>query len=276
MQTRHAVSSDEFKRMTTEELRRHFLVEKLFTPGAIELLYWETDRTVIGGAVPTTGPLILPTAPALAANFFCERRELGLLNLGGSGEVVVDGARHPLAPLDGLYLGRGCRDISFLSTDRANPAKFFLTSYPAHLTHPTQLIPQSAANRVELGAQATANKRTIFQYIHEGGAKSCQLVMGLTRLETGSVWNTMPPHTHARRCEIYFYFALPENAAVFHLLGPGDETRHLVMQNEQAALSPTWSIHSGSGTEAYSFVWAMGGENQRFTDMDGIPIRDLK
>jgi 4-deoxy-L-threo-5-hexosulose-uronate ketol-isomerase len=276
MQTRHAVSSDEFKRMSTEELRRHFLVEKLFTPGAIELLYWETDRTVVGGAVPTTAPLILPTDPPLAAEYFCERRELGLLNLGAPGEVTIDGNRYPLAPLDGLYIGRGSRNISFASAESANPAKFFLTSYPAHARFPIQVIPQSSAHRVELGSPATANKRTIFQYIHEGGAKSCQLVMGLTRLEPGSVWNTMPPHTHARRCEIYFYYTLPENAAVFHLMGPGDETRHLVMQNEQAALSPIWSIHSGCGTEAYSFIWAMGGENQRFIDMDGIAIRDLK
>jgi len=276
MHTRFAIGRDEYQRLSTEELRRHFLVEDLFRPGIVELLYWETDRTVLGGVVPTAAPLILPTAPALASDFFCERRELGLLNLGGTGHVVADGQTYPLAPLDGLYIGRGVREISFASADPAVPAKFFLTSYPAHVQHPTQLIPHASANRVELGSPATANRRTIFQYIHEGGVKSCQLVMGFTSLETGSVWNTMPPHTHLRRCEVYFYFSLPEAAAVFHLMGPADQTRHLVMQNEQAALSPIWSIHSGCGTEAYSFVWAMGGENQRFTDMDAIAIRDLK
>ncbi len=278
MKMRYAVGKNEYPRMTTPELRSHFLAEKLFVPGAIELLYWETDRAVVGAAVPTEGPLALEADAALASEFFCQRRELGVLNLGGPGEITVDGVRFPMAAFDGLYAGRGSREIYFASLDKQNPARFFMTSYPAHARHPAQFIPQSSANRIDLGSQATANKRTIFQYIHEGegGAKSCQLVMGMTRLDTGSVWNTMPPHTHARRSEIYCYFALPENAAVFHLMGTEKETRHLVMRSEQAVLSPIWSMHAGCGTEAYSFIWAMGGENQRFADMDGIKISDLE
>jgi 4-deoxy-L-threo-5-hexosulose-uronate ketol-isomerase len=252
------------------------LVDKLFVPGAIELLYWETDRTVLGGVIPADTPLTLPTDPALAADYFCERRELGAFNLGGPGAVVVDGKQFALDPRDAIYIGRGSREIVFLSAQRENPARFYLISYPAHVAYPTGVVTQGSARRVELGATATANQRTIFQYIHEDGAKSCQLVTGLTRLAPGSIWNTMPPHTHARRSEVYFYFDLPETGAVFHFMGPQDETRHLVMRNEQAVLSPIWSIHAGCGTEAYSFIWAMGGENQKFTDMDAIKISDLK
>jgi 4-deoxy-L-threo-5-hexosulose-uronate ketol-isomerase len=245
-------------------------------PGSVELIYWETDRTVLGGIVPLEEPLALPADPVLAATTFCERRELAAFNLGGAGEVAVDGKHFPLATRDGIYIGRGSRDISFSSGTVEHPARFFIISYPAHCAHPTSLIPQSAANRVELGAAATANQRTIFQYIHEAGALSCQLVAGMTELKTGNIWNTMPPHTHARRSEVYFYFDLPENAAVIHLMGPAQETRHLVVQNMQAILSPIWSVHAGCGTEAYRFIWAMGGENQLFSDMAGIPVNELK
>jgi len=262
--------------MSTEEQRRHFLVDKLFVPGAIELVYWETDRAILGGVVPSDGPLHLQNDPVIAAEYFCERRELGAFNLGGSGEVEVDGQRFPLGSRDAIYIGRGSREITFSSSVNHIPARFFLVSYPAHAAFPTCVIPRESANRLDLGAVATANQRTIFQYIHEGGARSCQLVTGMTQLKTGSIWNTMPPHTHARRSEIYFYFDLPENAAVFHFMGPRDETRHLVMLNEQAVLSPIWSIHCGCGSEAYSFIWAMGGENQKFADMDGIKISDLR
>lgn len=276
MHTRFAIGRDEYQRLSTEELRRHFLVEDLFRPGIVELLYWETDRTVLGGVVPTAAPLILPTAPALASDFFCERRELGLLNLGGTGHVVADGQTYPLAPLDGLYIGRGVREISFASADPAVPAKFFLTSYPAHVQHPTQLIPHASANRVELGSPATANRRTIFQYIHEGGVKSCQLVMGFTQLHSGSAWNTMPPHTHARRTEVYMYFNLAPEGRVFHFMGEPQETRHLLVADKQIAISPSWSIHCGAGTLPYAFCWAMGGENQTFDDMDGVPVGALR
>jgi 4-deoxy-L-threo-5-hexosulose-uronate ketol-isomerase len=276
MQIRYAVGKEQYQRMTTQELRRHFLVENLFLPGRAEFLYWETERTVLGGIIPTGVPLILDNDPALASDYFCERRETGVFNLGGPGEVIVDGQRLPLGIRDAVYIGRGSREVSFLSSDEANPARYYLISYPAHAAHPTRLIPRASANRVDLGASATANERTIFQYIHEAGAPSCQLVTGMTQLATGSIWNTMPPHTHLRRSEVYLYFDLPENAAVFHFMGTGDETRHLVIRGGQAVLSPSWSIHCGCATEAYAFIWAMGGENQKFTDMDGIKISELK
>jgi 4-deoxy-L-threo-5-hexosulose-uronate ketol-isomerase len=276
MHIRYAVGKDHYQRMTTEELRRHFLVEKIFVSGSSELTYWETERTVLGGIVPTAGPLALEPDPALASDYFCERREAGAFNLGGPGEVTVDGERFALGPRDGIYIGRGSREVSFASSDTANPARYYLISYPAHTIYPTSLAPRAAANRLELGASATANERTLCQYIHEAGVRSCQLVTGITQLKTGSTWNTMPPHTHLRRSEVYFYFDLPETAAVFHFMGAGNETRHLVLHSEQAVLSPGWSIHCGCATEAYSFIWAMGGENQKFTDMDGIKISDLK
>src|ERR1700683_2278352 len=276
MEIRYAVSREEYQHMTTAELRKHFLVEKIFVPGSVELIYWETDRTVLGGIVPLEEPLALPTDPVLAATTFCERRELAAFNLGGAGEGTGDGKRFPLANGDGIYIGRGSRDILFSSVTVEHSARFFIISYPAHCAHPTSLIPKSTANKLDLGTTATANQRTIFQYIHEAGAPSCQLVAGITELKPGNIWNTMPPHTHTRRSEVYFYFNLPENAAVMHLMGPASETRHLVAQNAQAVLSPIWSIHAGCGTEAYAFIWAMGGENQRFADMDGISINELR
>ena len=276
MKIRYATGQEQYQRMSTAELRDRFLVENLFVPGNMEFLYWETDRTVLGGVVPDEGPLRLENDPVLAAESFCERRELGVYNLGGPGAVTVDGQHFPLACHDAIYIGRGSRDITFLSSENGNPARFFLVSYPAHTVHPTCLIPRGAANRVDLGAAATANQRSIFQYVHEGGAKSCQLVTGLTQLQPGNIWNTMPPHTHARRSEVYLYFDLPEDGAVFHLMGPPDETRHLIVRNGQAVLSPIWSIHAGCGSQAYSFIWCMGGENQRFTDMDAVKIGALK
>lgn len=276
MQIRFATGKKEFSKMATAELRETFLLDSLFTAGAVQLVYWETDRAVIGSAVPLEAPLELEADAELASEYFCERRELGVLNLGGNGAIEVDGTRHALAPLDALYVSRGSQSIVFSSDDPATPARYYLVSYPAHAEYPTTRILQSAARQIQLGSRESANERTIYQYIHEDGAKSCQLVMGFTQLAVGSVWNTFPPHTHLRRSEVYLYFNLPNDSAVFHLMGPGEETRHLVVRNEQVALSPAWSIHSGCGTQAYSFVWAMGGENQRFTDMDGIAVRDLR
>lgn len=276
MQTRIAVSQNETQRMSTHELREAFLIETLFTDDSVNMVYWETDRAVIGAAVPTKQSLRLETAPELASEFFCERRELGILNIGGAGAVQVDGASYDLASLDAIYVGRGSREIVFTSADPAAPAKFYLLSYPAHAVHATTRIRQAEAREIRLGSKEAANERTIFQYIHEEGVKSCQLVMGFTRLETGSVWNTMPPHTHLRRSEVYLYFDVPSDAAVIHLMGSPQETRHLLMHSGQAALSPAWSIHSGCGTQAYAFIWAMGGENQRFTDMDGVAINALR
>ena len=262
--------------MTTRELRDTFLVENLFVEDSIELVYWEIDRTVTGSVVPVGKTLKLETAKELASEYFCERRELGIINIGAPGKITVDGTAYEVGALECLYVGRGSRDITFASKDASAPAKFFLMSYPAHTVYPTTLATLKDANRLELGSQETANRRTIHQYIHETGIKSCQLVMGFTRLDPGSVWNTMPAHTHSRRSEVYLYFDIPEDATVFHYMGPGDETRHLLVHPGQAVLSPAWSIHSGCGTRAYTFIWAMGGENQRFADMDGIPVRDLR
>jgi len=262
--------------MTARELREAFLVDNLFPADSIELVYWETDRTVTGSAVPVRSALKLETDKELASEYFCERRELGILNIGAPGQVTVDGTVYEVAHLECLYVGRGSRDIAFTSNDSAAPAKFYLMSYPAHTVYPTTLATQADANKIQLGSQETANRRTIYQYIHESGIKSCQLVMGFTRLEPGSVWNTMPAHTHSRRSEVYLYFDMPEDGTVFHYMGPGDETRHILVHPGQAVLSPIWSIHSGCGTRAYTFIWAMGGENQRFADMDGIGARDLR
>ncbi len=276
MELRPAISSREYKRLTTAELRADFVLENLFAPGQSQLLYWETDRTVVGSVVPTESPLTLETHKELASNFFCERREVGVINIGVLGAVVVDGTRYEVGPFECLYIGRGSREVVFHSSEASSPAKFYLMSYPAHTTHPTTLARVGDANQLHLGSQETANERIIHQYIHEKGIQSCQLVMGFTRLKPGSVWNTMPPHTHARRCEVYLYCEVPAEAAVFHFMGPGNETRNILMHNEEVVLSPSWSVHCGCGTQAYTFIWAMGGENQRFDDMDGIAIPDIR
>lgn len=278
MDVRYTVGKNEYKRMTTAELRNAFLVDSLFKKGEIELVYCEVERGILGSAVPSGSPLKLEAGAELASDYFCERRELGVLNIGGSGSILVDGTEHAMARLDCLYIGRGAHDIEFLSSDADQPAQFYLLSYPAHTAYPTTHARQSDANPVHLGSEETANKRTIYQYIHEeeGGIKSCQLVMGFTALEPGSVWNTMPAHTHERRTEVYMYFNLDDDATVFHLMGPGDETRHITVANGNAVVSPMWSIHSGCGTKSYAFCWGMGGENQTFNDMDGIPVSELR
>ncbi len=276
MEIRYAVSFQASQSFNTSQLRQNFVVENLFSSGKIESIYWETDRAVIGSAVPTDAPLKLETDRELAADFFCQRREIGVLNIGSAGKIRVDGTDYTMDAYSCLYIGRGVRDVVFSSDDAQMPARFYFLSYPAHAVHPTTLATQSEANQLHLGSMETANQRTIYQHIHEKGIPSCQLVMGFTRLEEGSVWNTMPPHTHSRRSEVYLYFDVPESAAVVHLMGPGEETRHLLMHSEQAVLSPSWSIHAGCGTQAYGFIWAMGGENQRFDDMDGIAIADLR
>jgi len=275
MDVRYTIGKDEYKRMTTDELRDAFLVD-LFEAGKVNLLYCEVERAIVGAAVPTGSALKLEAGKELAADYFCQRREVGVLNIGGSGTVTVDGTAYEMENLDGLYIGRGSEEISFASADAAAPARFYLISYPAHTEYPTTLAKKADANALELGTVEDSNKRTIYQYIHENGIKSCQLVMGFTALEAGCVWNTMPCHTHERRTEVYMYFGLDEDSRVFHMMGPGDETRHIVVANEQAVISPMWSIHSGAGTKAYTFCWGMGGENQRFDDMDHIQIGELK
>ena len=269
-------SPEQARRMTTDELRDGFLVQGLFQPGAATLRFAELDRVVLGGVVPLGDAVRLEAPPEMAAEFFLERRELGILNIGGAGRVTADGTEYAMAVRDGLYLGRGTREVSFQSDDAASPARFYLVSYPAHATFPSAHVPQDEANLNELGTAEQANQRKLRKYFHPDGVRTAQLVMGVTELQAGSVWNTMPAHTHARRTEVYLYFDVADDAVVFHMMGEPGETRHLVMRNEDVALSPGWSIHSGCGTRAYTFCWAMGGENQVFADMQGVAMQDLR
>jgi 4-deoxy-L-threo-5-hexosulose-uronate ketol-isomerase len=262
--------------MTTSQIRETFLVDSLYEPGILHLAYVDLDRAVVGMAVPMYDPLTLPAEDMLRAKYFTERREVGALNIGGQGLIHADGTTHTLENLDCLYIGRGVQEIAFESADAAEPAVFYLLSYPAHASHPTTLIRKADADPAELGSAETCNRRTVCKYIHLGGAKSCQLVMGVTHLHPGSAWNTMPSHTHMRRSEIYLYFNLAEDARIFHMMGPPEETRHIVIQNREAVISPGWSIHSGVGTKAYSFCWGMGGENQDYSDMDPVPMYSLR
>jgi 4-deoxy-L-threo-5-hexosulose-uronate ketol-isomerase len=276
MQTRYSPGQAEYSTFSTERLRAALLVDSLFQPGRLELVYSDSDRAIVGSVVPLAQPLCLSADAELRAAFFCERRELGVLNIGGPGVVTVDSRKIDMVSLDCLYVGRGSRAISFASGDAANPALFYLLSYPAHAVYPTALCRPQDANKLALGTVSDANRRTIHQCIHPRGIQSCQLVMGYTRLHDGSVWNTMPPHTHTRRSEVYMYFDLGSDRRVFHLMGTPDETRHLVVADRQVVLSPSWSLHSGCGTGAYSFCWGMGGENQAFDDMDPVPMSALK
>ena len=276
MQVRYSADPVRFPRMTTQEVRDEFLIESLFQAGQVEMIYSDIDRAITGSAVPTKKALTLSAADELRADFFCQRRELGVLNIGGSGKVTVDGTDYAMANKDGLYIGRGSKEIRFTSDEAKTPALFYLLSYPAHADYPTVHVKKSEAEPVELGTMEGSNKRTIYKLIHPAGAQSCQLVMGFTELTPGCVWNTMPPHTHERRMEVYMYFDIDENNRVFHLMGSPAETRHIVVANGQAVISPSWSIHSGVGTGAYTFCWGMGGENQAFDDMDHLSIGDLK
>jgi len=251
-------------------------VQRLFAPGKLNLVYSHYDRIVVGAAVPVT-PLALAADRAVTgSDHLLDRRELGVINVGGPGTVAVDGRGFALAPRDGLYVGRGARDVSFASDHTDQPARFYLLSAPAHREHPAAHVPFASAQAARLGSEAQANRRTIRRYIHPGGVPSCQLVMGMTILEPGSVWNTMPTHLHPRRIEAYLNFDLPQDAVVFHLMGDPRETRHLVVRNEEAVLSPSWSIHSGVGTSSYAFIWGMAGENQAFDDMDPVAMDDLR
>jgi 4-deoxy-L-threo-5-hexosulose-uronate ketol-isomerase len=275
MRTLQLADQFRYARMSTAELRSSFLVEDLFTLAAIDLVYVDLDRTVIGSAVPLTEALQLPCPAELRASAFTERRELGIFNIGAPGAVHVDGEIFELDNRDALYIGRGNHDISFKSNSPESPAEFYLLSYPAHAVHPTALIQLAQTSPLTIGDPTTANHRSIRKLIHLEGAASCQLVMGYTTLHAGSVWNTMPPHTHMRRSEIYLYFDLPPDQRVVHLMGPAHETRHLFVANKHVAISPLWSIHAGAGTSSYSFCWGMGGENQDYSDMDALRISDL-
>lgn len=276
MEVRYHNSASETAAMTTEELRAAFLVQQVMLPDQVKLLYTHYDRVIIGGVMPVNKTIALPTYDALKANFFLERREIGIINIGGDGEVIVNGNAYPLRKLDCLYVGKGNEKLQFKSAKKKEPAKFYLLSAPAHAAYKVQLMKKEKASPVEMGAAATANQRTIYKYIHADGLKSCQIVMGLTILKEGNVWNTMPAHVHDRRMEAYLYFDLPENQKVIHLMGEPSETRHLVVSNEQAIISPPWSIHSGCGTSSYGFIWGMAGENYVYTDMDMVNINDLR
>jgi len=276
LEVRYANHPNDSMYYTTEELRDHYLVEKVFEEDDILLVYSHQDRIICGGVMPVNKELKLETSDALRAKYFLERRELGIINIGGAGEVILDGKKYEIKPKDGMYVGMGTKDVTFISKNRANPAKFYIASSPAHKTYPTYYIDFEKANHRPCGDAKTLNKRVINQYIHPDVCPSCQLAMGMTELAEGSGWNTMPSHTHERRMEVYFYFNLVGDNVVFHMMGEPQETRHIVMKNEQLVISPSWSIHSGIGTSNYTFIWAMCGENQEFDDMDNIKTTDLK
>jgi 4-deoxy-L-threo-5-hexosulose-uronate ketol-isomerase len=265
-----------YPRMTTGEIRETFLLSGLYEPGKLHMNYVDLDRTVVGFAAPLESALTLPTFPELRAEYFLERREIGVLSVGGAGMVTVEGKSYELNNLDALYVGSGNKQVSFASKDKAKPAVYYLLSYPAHAEFPVTVVRKEEANPTDLGSVETCNKRTICKYIFLQGARSSQLVMGVTHLAAGSNWNTMPPHTHMRRSEVYMYFNVAEDARVVHLMGPPDETRHIVMADKEVVVSPGWSIHAGVGTRAYSFVWGMGGENQDYADMDPAPVQTLR
>lgn len=286
MEVRTAASPKDVKHYTTDRLREEFLIQDLFIPGEIKLVYSHIDRIITGAAVPVE-PLTLTAGAELRANYFLERREVGIINVGGKGTVTVDGKVYTLDYKDGMYIGKGAEDIVFASIDGAEPAKFYLNSAPAHTSYPTVAIKMEGEasedtviikdeNKVELGCLEESNHRVINKYILPGQVESCQLVMGMTALKPGSVWNTMPCHTHDRRMEVYLYFEMPEDAFVMHYMGEPQETRHLVVRNEEAVISPSWSIHAGSGSRAYTFIWGMVGENQEFTDMDAVENKELR
>lgn len=276
MEIRFESSRKEVSQMNTETLRENFLIEHIFQTDKIEWVYSHYDRVMIGGVIPATTPISLETFVALKSNFFLERREIGIINIGGDGTVQADGEDFPISKLGCIYVGMGTQNVTFSSADAANPAVFYLLSAPAHHTYPTRLFTKEDATPVTIGSMETSNHRTIYKYIHLDGIQSCQLVMGLTVLKTGSVWNTMPSHVHDRRMEAYCYFDVPSNQRVLHLMGEPSETRHLWVADRQAIISPPWSIHSGCGTSNYSFIWGMAGENKDYTDMDAVTMEDLK
>jgi 5-keto 4-deoxyuronate isomerase len=277
MEIRYAAHPTDVKSYDTTRLRQEFLIERLFVQDELTLTYSHVDRFIVGGAFPVSKPVKLEAdAHTIGAATFLERREIGIINIGGRGSVTVDGTTYDMESKDCLYVGLGAQDVVFASADASQPAKFYLNSTPAHKTYPTVKAAISEASPNHLGALTTNNERTIYRYIHTNGIQSCQLVMGMTLLKPGSNWNTMPCHTHNRRSEVYLYFDMAADGNVFHLMGEPQETRHLVVRNEQAILSPSWSIHSGVGTTSYTFIWGMGGENQIFEDMDAVAPQDLK
>lgn len=275
MELRTASSPKDVKHYTTDRLREEFLISDLFKADEIKTVYSHIDRIITGSVVPVN-PIALTAGEEIRAEYFLQRREIGIINIGGKGSVTVDGTVYELEYKDGIYIGMGAKDVVFASLEESKPAKFYFNSAPAHMTYPTVHIKPENCIQVELGSLEQSNHRVITKYILPGQVESCQLVMGMTSLKPGSVWNTMPCHTHDRRMEVYLYFEMPEDALVFHYMGEPTETRHIVMRNEQAVISPSWSIHSGSGTRNYTFIWGMVGENQDFDDMDGVAMKDIR
>jgi 4-deoxy-L-threo-5-hexosulose-uronate ketol-isomerase len=275
MEIRSAANPKDVKTYDTKRLREEFLIQGLFLPGEVKLVYSHVDRIITGSLSPLS-PMLLEAGKELRADYFLQRREMGVINIGPKGTVTVDGVKYELETRDGLYIGMGSKEIIFDSCDSKNPAKFYFNSAPAHMTYPNEKIEISKAEPAKMGSLEEANQRTIYKYIHPLGVKSCQLVMGMTILEPGSVWNTMPCHTHDRRMEVYLYFNMPQDAIVFHYMGEPKETRHILMRNEEAVISPSWSIHSGCGTRNYTFIWGMVGENQVFADQDFVSMQELK
>jgi len=273
---RFAIHAREFKTLDTQQLREAFLMEDLFVADQIQLVYSHYDRLIVGGALPMKNSLPLQPVEMLKANFFLERRELGIINVGGPGKVVADGVSYTLGNKEALYIGRGTKDVTFHPGDAANPPYYYFNSAPAHAVYPTKKVSLAEAETVVLGSLETSNHRTIRKLLINSVLETCQLQMGLTELKPGSVWNTMPPHTHDRRMEAYFYFDVPENQMVCHFIGEPQETRHVWMKNRQAVFSPPWSIHSGAGTSNYSFIWGMAGENLDYSDMDAVKVTELK
>lgn len=276
LDVRYANHPQDSKHYTTEELREHYLIDTMFIPNEANLTYSHVDRIIAGGIMPIDSEIKLEGTKELGSEYFLERRELGVINIGGPGKLVIDGEVYDLNTNDGIYVGMGAKELIFSSDSAENPAKFYVNSAPAHATYPTVKIDISKASPVKLGNLENSNERTIYQFVHPNVCKSCQLLMGMTVLEPNNMWNTMPCHTHERRMEVYFYFNMKPDTRVFHLMGEKEETRHLVVANEQGVISPSWSIHSGVGTSNYTFIWGMVGENQTFTDMDHIAISDLK
>jgi len=272
----HCVHFDDFKNYQTAQIRDRFLVADLVKINEINCAYTHYDRIITGVAHPVTESVSLGNYDNLKSDFFLARREIGIINVGGEGQIIADGQTYDLQKLDCLYIGMGVKEVIFSAKDSKNPPVFYLLSAPAHKNYPTSLMPIDDAEKVHAGDSTTANKRTINKYIHTNGIKSCQLVMGLTILHPGSVWNTMPPHVHDRRMEAYFYFDIPEGHRVFHLMGQQAESRHILIDNYDVAISPPWSMHAGAGTCNYSFIWGMGGENLDYTDMDAIRIEDIR
>lgn len=276
MEVRHSWNPNDSKHYTTEKMREEFLIQDLFTPDNIKLVYSHVDRIIVGGVCPAGKTLKLEASHELGVTYFLERRELGIINIGGEGTVILDGTEYDMVTRDTLYVGMGTKDVEFKSKDAKNPAKFYLNSAPAHKTYPTVKIDISKANKRHIGTPEESNVRTINQLIHPDVCQTCQLMMGLTELDPTSMWNTMPCHTHDRRMEVYLYFDIPSDGVVFHLMGEPTETRHIVVRNEEAVISPSYSIHSGVGTKSYTFIWGMVGENQTFDDMDHVAMSDIK